>query len=360
MINRNHYSSHKIVWHPEKMQSFLKWHLTAPIYVRIKPTNHCNHDCFYCVYKPSFAGMHALSKDREKSFDGKPSELSLEKLLEILKDFASMGVRAVTFSGGGEPLMHPDIVEVLDKAHQLGIATSLITNGQLLKDERAKAAGSCHWVRISMDYNSADQMAYSRGVSARLYDDLYDNLRRFSQSKKPQCELTCNFVVHRGNFDGLFETAKKLKESGVQDIRFSPMWIPSFHTYHRQIEFEVNRQLKQIQSLCDDNFSVSTTYNLRSSCNACNRRYSRCYYMEIVPVIAADACVYACHNKAYDPSGFLASLEKQSFYEAWFSSDLRRRMLELNPKMVCHHQCANDAKNQFLTDIVQSAGDNFV
>ena len=33
------------------------------------------------------------------------------------------------------------------------------------------------------------------------------------------------------------------------------------------------------------------------------RIYPRCFYMEIVPVIAADQNVYTCHNNAYEFEG---------------------------------------------------------
>ena len=45
------YSDLKIVWHKEKLASIRDGIITAPICVRVKPTNRCNHRCFYCLTK---------------------------------------------------------------------------------------------------------------------------------------------------------------------------------------------------------------------------------------------------------------------------------------------------------------------
>ena len=54
------------------------------------------------------------------------------KALELIEDLATMGTKAVTFSGGGEPLLHKDIVEIMTKTVSSGLDLSIITNGQLL------------------------------------------------------------------------------------------------------------------------------------------------------------------------------------------------------------------------------------
>ena len=45
------YSNLKIFWHQDKIKDILNNKISAPIYIRIKPTNVCNHSCFYCSYQ---------------------------------------------------------------------------------------------------------------------------------------------------------------------------------------------------------------------------------------------------------------------------------------------------------------------
>ena len=81
--------------------------------------------------------------------------------------------------------------------------------------------------------------------------------------------------------------------------------------------------------------------------------------MQIVPVVAADYNVYACHNKAYDAKGKIGSIADRRFKDLWFSPEAKTFFEQLDPTKVCQHQCANDEKNLLIHDIM-GAQDNFV
>ncbi len=359
-MTSNKYSAHKIVWFHEKMESFAKGTITAPIYVRVKPTNACNHSCFFCVYKPSFSGMHELSPDREDSWQGEVAQLKTLKLLELLHDFDTIGVKAVTYSGGGEPLMHPDIVSVMERTLELDIDLSIITNGQALNGARANVLRHAKWVRVSVDYHTAQQMQDHRGVNPRMFKTLLDNLSNFAAEKEKSCNLFVNYIVHKDNCDGLYSAAKLFKEHGVENVRFSPMWIPGFKAYHTAIKDRVEQILQAAQTLRDENFSVNSTYDLDSPAHQTQRAYRKCYFSQVVPVVAADGNVYACHNKAYDKKGLIGSIADQKFSQLWFSPETKAFFDRLNPAKDCCHQCANDDKNLFIHELLAARGDNFV
>ena len=56
-------------------------------------------------------------------------KIKTEKALEIIDDCAAIGVKAIQFTGGGEPTVHPDHLELFLYAQELGIKTALVTNG---------------------------------------------------------------------------------------------------------------------------------------------------------------------------------------------------------------------------------------
>ena len=100
-----YYSKMKILKHPRKLEALEDKRVTEPIHVRIKPTNKCNHNCNYCSYQNSYG---QLGKDMRVA-----DEIPLDKMNEIINDCAEMGVKAITFSGGGEPLLYKGIMGVL-------------------------------------------------------------------------------------------------------------------------------------------------------------------------------------------------------------------------------------------------------
>ena len=365
MKQNNKYSDYKILHFPEKIQSFLDQKLTAPIYVRIKPINLCNHGCFFCVYSTGFRVKdgaeeeHIISHMHEDMRE--EDVIPAEKLIEILTDLAEMGTKAITFSGGGEPLMHKNIVEIMQLTLDLGLDLSIITNGQNLVKERARALTQAKWVRVSMDYVDGIQMKKFRNVPEKSFDSVIKNIKDFAAIKNKDCNLGVNYIVHNKNFENLYEFTKILRDSGVDNVRYSPMYTPDFYDYHKPIADHVNNQLKKIQELTSDNFVVNSTYNISPGTSHSNiRSYQRCYIMETVPVIGADLNVYACHNKAYDNLGKIGSIKEKSFKELWGDIKTYDFIKKFNAKHKCMHECSNDRKNILINDLINANKDNFV
>ena len=365
-MKQNKYSDYKILHFEEKMNSFLKAEITAPIYVRIKPINLCNHGCFFCVYSTGFrvkdskdkidhiiSGMHQNMS--EKDF------IPYEKMQEIISNLNLMGVKAVTYSGGGEPLIYKHIVSAMEMTLSKNIDLSIITNGQRLDKDRAEVLTNAKWVRVSMDYTSQEQMKEFRNVPFNYFDQVINNLKNFSRRKKANCELAVNYIIHDKNYKNLYEFVKILKDCGVENVRLSPMWTPNFYEYHKKISNEVEKEMSKIQNLIDASFTVNTTYNIvPNSSHSIHRVYNKCFIMQTVPVIGADLNVYACHNKAYDDSGLIGSIKDKTFKELWFSEATKKFMQDFNPRRKCLHECSNDKKNILINEVLDSNFDNFV
>jgi organic radical activating enzyme len=103
-----------------------------PIHVQLNPTNRCNLKCGFC----SCSGRD------------KKAELPLQAILEAMSRFASWGCRSVTITGGGEPLLHPDInalIRLLTIVWR--IAVGLVTNGTQF--HLLNTAADLTWCRIS-------------------------------------------------------------------------------------------------------------------------------------------------------------------------------------------------------------------
>ena len=364
-MKHNKYSDFKIFNFPEKLNSFVAGEVKAPLYVRVKPINLCNHGCFFCVYSTGFrvkdggdeehiiSGMHEDMKEQDV--------IPYEKMREILYNFWEMGVKAVTYSGGGEPLMYPEIVKTMRETLDYGIDLSIITNGQNLAKERAEVLADAKWVRVSMDYTTPEQMKRFRNVPENSFKAVLRNIEQFAQIKKQTCDLGVNFIVHRNNYKNLGVFTQLLKDVGVENVRFSPMYVPDFYDYHELIAQEVNEQLQAIQSICNDRFTVNSTYNITpGSSHSSTRSYKRCWIMQTVPVVGADLNVYACHNKAYDHTGCIGSIKDKSFKDLWFSPETKEYFEKFNAKTTCLHECSNDRKNIYINEVLNASTDNFI
>jgi cyclic pyranopterin phosphate synthase len=103
--------------------------------LRISLTSRCNLSCIYC---------HAEGEKNPES------EMSADEIIAIMQMAAKFGIRSIKFTGG-EPLIRPDILQIV-RAVPKGIEASITTNGILLADMAAdlKAAG-LRRVNVSLD-----------------------------------------------------------------------------------------------------------------------------------------------------------------------------------------------------------------
>src|SRR6202171_5969092 len=85
-----------------------------PILVHIIPMRQCNLACTYC-----------------NEFDDFSKPVPLEEMKKRLDILADMGTSIITISGG-EPLMHPEIDQVIRHIRSRGMIAGMITNGFLL------------------------------------------------------------------------------------------------------------------------------------------------------------------------------------------------------------------------------------
>lgn len=339
-MKENVYNTSKLAFHPEKITSLANQRITAPIYVRIKPTNKCNHGCSYCSYAPN-------NECPVSEIINMKDEIPKSKLLEILDDFKEIGVKAVTYSGGGEPLIYPNISEIMKKTLDSEIDLSIITNGQKLSGEKAEILKNSKWVRVSSSENDAKIFSEIRKRPESWFYSLVNNIKNFAKIKNPDCELGINYVVYNDNFDRVYNSAKFFMGLGVNHIKFTPVYNPNFEEYHNPIKDKVMSQIEKARTeFSNPNFTIYDTYQNDFELTGLSKRsYPKCYINQIIPVIGADSIVYFCHDKTYTKNGALGSIKDMSFKELWFSKESKEKFDNFDPRISCKHHCTYDSRN---------------
>jgi MoaA/NifB/PqqE/SkfB family radical SAM enzyme len=350
--SKNKYSIFKLVWHREKMEALSEGRVVPPLYVRVKPTNRCIHSCPWCVYHQGeeYKGiMHEETDFRDQIPD--------DRLINLMDELADVGVKCITFSGGGEPLLHPAIEQACLRGLDRGLDLSLLTNGQLLKGRIAEIFLESKWVRVSIDYWNATSFGNSRRIDSKFFHVINENMKQFARKKKH--DLTVNFIVTKENHEHIFEVASWLGDIGVDNVRFSPVWVDDFIEYHGKIKNVVLEQLEKSKGLQGPGFTISSSYDVDNIVDV--RPYSKCYFQQVVPVIGADQFVYSCHNQAYSSRGKIGSIEDQSFGRLWSSRETKKWFDEFDARTMCSGiQCAADRKNLVYGEMLDARGDSFV
>ncbi|UCD15398.1 MAG: radical SAM protein [Candidatus Omnitrophota bacterium] len=326
--------------------------ISSPIHIRIKPTNVCNHRCSYCAYR---ADNLQLGKDMVVK-----DQIPKEKMMEIIDDVIEMGVKAVTFSGGGEPFCYPYLLEAVKKLSQTHVKFAALTNGARLKSELAEIfAHLATWLRISIDGWDEKSYAQYRGVSEEEFKKVMNNMETFKKIGG-KCYLGVSIVVDKSNSAHIYELVKKLKNIGVDSVKVSPCIVSNNgmenDKYHVSFFQAVREEIrKAIEDLADDRFHIFDAYHKLDE--EFNKRYSWCPYLQTLPVIGADLNIYPCQDKAYNLSeGLIGSIKNVRFKDFWFSN--KSKFFRINPSIHCNHRCVADAKNKLILDYLEADRDH--
>ncbi|HYB60260.1 MAG TPA: radical SAM protein [Methylomirabilota bacterium] len=112
-----------------------------PLLVHIIPIRRCNLACTYC-----------------NEFDDFSKPVPLDEMKRRLDLLAGMGSSVVTISGG-EPLLHPDLDDIIVHMRKCGMLSGLITNGYLLTAERIERLNRAglEYLQISIDNAKPDE-----------------------------------------------------------------------------------------------------------------------------------------------------------------------------------------------------------
>lgn len=334
------YSNLKIFGHLEQLQKVKSGERIAPIYVRIKPTNRCNQNCYYCHYKNPY-----LELDQYKPDD----EIPREKMLEIISDFKKIGVKAVTFSGGGEPLLYPYIEEIMEEILQAGIDLSIITNGTLLTERKAELLSCAKWVRISQESGCAGTYSKIRGVREEAFQGLCENIKNFARMKSKDCELGVNFVIGPENYGEVYQAGKLMQELGADHIKYTALMGNNAEAIHAPFKKLVIEQIHKLIDENETNFKIINLYESDFESNAVfGRNYDFCGIKDFVTVIAANSKIYYCHDKAYLSQGEVGDISQKSFQKVWFAEETTQRFQMFDPKETCKHHCVYDDRNELL------------
>ncbi len=95
-----------------------------PVLAHIIPIRKCNLSCTYCNEYDDFSPPVPIATMRRR----------LDRLAEL-------GTTIVTLSGG-EPMLHPDVEEIISHVRRGGAIAGMITNGYLLTADRIKRSES--------------------------------------------------------------------------------------------------------------------------------------------------------------------------------------------------------------------------
>lgn len=333
------YYTSRIICHP----------LIPPEHVYFSLTNRCNLRCKMC--------------EISKNSTVEESELSTDKVKEIIIQIRDMGINHIIFSGG-EPLLRKDLVEIVRFAHENNIQmVDLITNGTMLDDAIMKElieAGLNH-LGISIDGLSRTSSSIrGQGVFEKVISNI-NNLNLYkSKYNRQSPSVGINFTIMGENIQDMLPMVDLAKKMNCLFISFQPvlfnntkMFINKKNTLWpiaSRIE-ELRKVIRELLRLKKESRGASIFTDTDVLNSLPNYFLGRRPNADFKCYEAIKRIVITCEGHLWSCQGILGDLNKNTLSQIWYSSKTRKARQDIKK---CKRHCLQDCV-YFPSDIIKIA-----
>ncbi|KKM04467.1 hypothetical protein LCGC14_1763970, partial [marine sediment metagenome] len=353
------YSELKMAWHYSREDKLPD----APKQVQLILSDLCNQDCSFCAYRMSgYTSNELFVGDSEKSKYGHNNPkrfIPTQRALRLLLEMRKAGVEAIQMTGGGEPTVHPDHEDIFTFALATDFRCSLVSNGvkwsyNLIENILPRF----DWVRVSIDAGNSESYAKIRRTPPDNFHKVWIQVNHLShiiaRDKRPTV-LGVGFVVTPDNCGEILEFAKRAKDSGAHNARFSAMFSPENEKPYEDIWKSITYEIAKAKRIYNaPNFQIHDNFGSRlEDLEQHSPDYSFCSYQHYTSYIGGDLQAYRCCVLAYNERGKIkgGDLTTRDFGEFWDSNDRTRDFAKFDAKGC--ERCQFNEKNRAMNYLLQ-------
>lgn len=332
----------KLLRHAPKVERMLAGDVVYPISVELDLSNICNHGCPWC----SFNGFR---QENWKSFE-------TGRLLTLLDELAECGVQSITFTGGGEPLVHRDAEAVFQKASQL-FEWGLVTNGRRLEGNLAAlVAAHATFVRVSLDAGTTQTHQMLHATALPEYTRILKNMEcvvALASDRTKPLTVGASFCVFDVNLHEIGRAAERVKATGANYLEVRPVFptewrgggfgnpLTADHVDVARANLEAAKDQYDGQG-----FRVIGMIRRFEQVADKGKPYSACHIGPLTTVINADGSIYHCCIQRGMPAFKAGSVLEQPFKEVWLNAQHRQMIADIDIRQC--PPCRYDGYNQIV------------
>lgn len=324
---------------------------TGPWHVQIDLTNRCNNDCIACWCNSPLIGEKGMDPETRNK------QLSRDTVFRLIDELDELGVRTIYFTGGGEPFMHPDILEFMRVIKQKGIHLDMSTNFTLVDRRVAEQLVDIGIDHMNLSLWAATPETYAvqhpnkdRQTFLRMTEtiEFIRDLKRRRGMSGPR--LGMYNVINRENYFEISEMLEYAYRHGMDDISFVPVdTVPECTDKIGLVEEHLDSLARQIEAFPAKAAELQRRYGHRvdishletfagrvQSTTAQSAQYDAkllqsmpsCYAGWSFARILASGDVNSCLKSFKIPVG---NIYEQSFKEIWLGEkqqEFRRKTID--------------------------------
>lgn len=299
--------------------------LPLPRELYIESTSRCNEHCDQCP-------RTHLGREADR-------DISLDEVRRILDQLPQL--ERVVLHGLGEPLMNPELPEIVRDVRARGAYVLFNTNALLLNAARGAALidAGLNELRVSLDGARPETYARVRGVNRKALPHILANLRAFYALKQAHgAELPRTsfwFTAMRENIEELPELVEQAAATGIPEvyvqrfIYFGQGLATEQQALFRRTQERELELIRAAEARCAalgiafraTGAATPMTYLARGEQPAEARPWSGCHRPYALAYITANGNVFSCCFAPFHPGPAserrLGNVFEQPFAEIW-------------------------------------------
>jgi len=335
---------HKLEWHRDRVEAWLRGERIAPITIDCALTRACTYKCVYC-----YGQLQANDEKR----------MTRDVIFRFLDDAAEIGVKAISFVSDGESTCSPHLYDAILRGKKNGLDMALGTNGYLLKDERLEdILPALTYLRFNISAADPKRYAEIHGCGKDCYDKVIGTIKKSVAIKKKQkLEVTLGLqMVLLPQFeDQIIPLARLGRELGVDYLvikHCSDDENSSLGVDYSRYEVMVD-VLKEAEDLSSGDYLVRAKWSKILSGG--KRCYSQCFGPPFIMQFSGSGLVAPCgmlFNSKYKKY-HIGNIAETSFKEIW-KSERYWEVVNLiasdkfDARTMCGSLCLQHKVNEFL------------
>ena len=177
----------------------------------IYPYQGCNLACSYCEY------LQENEKKPHRVMDFSAIQPSLDFLVE-------KGLESIEFCGGGEPLLHPKLLDFSRYLKGQGLSLGMLTNGlEFDPDQAPDWVELFSYIRFSMDAATPETFSMVKGAQPGQFEKVCKNINKLVcavASTEAPCQVSIKACLTKENVGQIGQMIELARELGVSSIMF--------------------------------------------------------------------------------------------------------------------------------------------
>ncbi|MEM4214995.1 MAG: radical SAM protein [Candidatus Pacearchaeota archaeon] len=328
------FNSWKVLVYADRICRILKGEFPPPVVMHIYPSNKCNLNCEWCI----------MAEEKAKY----PVMLKKETLFKAFKDASENDIKLIHLSGGGEPLLHPNIYEVLEynKNLEKRVKVAISTGGVLLKPELANYVDH---IRVSLDAGSEEIHQKVKNTNKKLFNKICKNIEdlvNYRNKNNLQCDIGLGFVISPDNWTDIYNFCKVGNDLKVDFLHIRPAYYPKTNPKNELLKMITPSVLALVEKAKND-FKNIQIFSITEKFDGywTPRIYDKCRATPLQAVLTATGEFVVCQDVFIR----FGDYNKQSFWEIWDSKEHKLAIEKIDLEKC--PRCVENKHNEIIQEM---------